>query len=609
MNLFNIFLFGCLFCCSSSLLAQDDKYDAVYLSLIKEYTLNPDGSMDYRFVKKQKLLTYRAFQNLYGETFITYNPGFQKLKINEAYTQMADGKKIIVPENALNEVLPGFAANTPAYNALREMVITHTGLERNATIYLDYQIHSEKGTFPVLMGNELLSENEPVKNLEIIVRIPANQNLYYETFNTSVTPEKSISGPFQVFTWKVVDIPAISGEENQPGGFENYPRLQFSTSQKREEVCSFLASQPAFKYMIPESLKDEVNKLAAELTDKTELILKLQEKVVSELRLYPIPVRFTGYQCRTPEQVWNSNGGTTIEKAVLLTALLKSAGIEASPVGILRTGSTDEKSGTLSDIEDFAVRTGFGKQGDEILSVTNLNPANLNISLPGRSFIDINSDGENGLTRSETSKSRVEYSGTFIVSSDPKLTGEITIHLEGSAYPFNSLKRDKNKIKNSISGSLKSSDLTEMKVNEVMTKSVWQTFTVQSDSPFRKDSNYYYFTLPLVKTGIDGWGIKTLSTQRETPYEIPTITDESYVLTFTLPTALSLFTPQEKVNITNKAGSFLWEITVEKGKLILKRQIKFTERIFPTSIYPDFKYLMDFWNNPHYRELIFIMGK
>lgn len=608
-NLFNIVLLGCLLCFSDSILAQDDKHDAVYLSLIKEYTLNSDGSMDYRFIKKQKLLTYRAFQSLYGETFIPFNPGFQKLKVNEAYTLMADGKKIVTPENALNEVLPGFAANAPAYNSLRELVITHTGLERNATIILDYQIHSEKGSFPALMGNELLSENEPVNNLEIIVRIPASETLYYQVFNTSATPEKSESGFFQVFTWKMNNIPAISGEENQPGGFEYYPRLQFSTSQKREQVCSFLASQPAFKYIIPESLKSEINKLAAEITNETELILKLQEKVVNDLRLYPIPLRLTGYQCRAPEQIWNSNGGTLIEKAVLFTALLKTAGIEASPIGIIRTGCSDEKSGTLSDIEDFAVRTSFEKSGDQILSVTNLNPVNLSASLSGRTFIDINPDGKNVSTQSESLKSRVEYSGNLIVSSDPKLTGEITIHLEGSAYPFISLKRDKNKIKNSISGSLRSSDLTELKVSEVMEKSLWQTFTVQSDTPFRKDSNYYYFTLPLVKTGIDGWGIKTLSAQRETPYEIPAIIDETYLLTFILPTALTLFTPQKKVSITNKAGTFLWEITIEKGKLSLKRQIKFTERIFSTLIYPDFKCLMDFWNNPHYRELIFIMGK
>ena len=46
---------------------------------------------------------------------------------------MADGKKVKAPENAINEILPAFAAGAPAFNSLREMVITHTALERGAT--------------------------------------------------------------------------------------------------------------------------------------------------------------------------------------------------------------------------------------------------------------------------------------------------------------------------------------------------------------------------------------------------------------------------------------------------------------------------------------------
>ncbi len=110
--------------------AQNEKYDAVYEQLTREYTLNSDGSMDFRFIKKQKLQTYRAFHNLYGETFVVYDTVRQQLKINEVFTTMADGKKIPAPGNAFNPALPGFAANAPAYNSLREMVITHTGLER-----------------------------------------------------------------------------------------------------------------------------------------------------------------------------------------------------------------------------------------------------------------------------------------------------------------------------------------------------------------------------------------------------------------------------------------------------------------------------------------------
>ncbi|MFZ4523336.1 MAG: DUF3857 domain-containing protein [Bacteroidales bacterium] len=589
--------------------AQDDRYDACYLSQVKEYTLNPDGSMDYRFVKQQKLLTYRAFHNLYGETFIVYNPTFQQLKTNEVYTIMADGKKVVAPENSFNEVLPGYAANSAAYNPLREMVITHTGLERNATVNLDYQVHTAKGYFPALTGNELLAENEPVKSLEIRVRIPVGQNLYYHLFNAETQPEKSTDGKFQVYSWKLNDLPAISVEEGQQGTNELYPRLIFSTSNSRAEVFSYLTNQPAFRFDLTDEMKKEVNDIATEKRDKFEIALKIQELVVNDLRLFPIPLKTALFQCRTPQQTWNSNGGTAVEKAVLLTALLKSAGIEASVAAIVRTAFTDEKIATLSDIEDVAVRIENRERGTWYLSVTALHPVNLKLTLPGRSFITLMPGEKAAIAKTETPKQMVKVLGNFIVSSDPRLTGEISIYYEGGVYPLAGLLRDKKKMKNSITGGLIGNDTNLLKVSTLNTENGFQTYIAQSDKPFRKDSNFYYFNLPVSSLGIESWGIKALSVKRTTPYEIPSMADESYSYTMTLPGSLSLFTPVKKMTISNKAGTFVWEVKTEDGKLTVKRQLKFSDRVFPLSTYGDFKILMDYWNNPWYRQIVFMKGR
>jgi hypothetical protein len=594
---------------SRQIKAQDEKYDAWYISLVKEYTLNTDGSMDYRYIKQQKLLTYRAFHNLYGETFVVYNPLYQQLKINEAFTLMADGKKIVAPANAFNEVLPGYAANAPAYNSLREMVITHTGLERNAVITLDYVVHTNVGVFPALMGNELLAENEPVKSLEIRVRIPEGSSLFYHLFNGIQQPEKNADGQYQVYSWKVADVPAISAEEAQPGTNELYPRLIFSTSDNREEIFSFLTNQPAFQFGLTDQMKKELNALAAEQTDQFDLALKIQEKVVNDLRLYPIPLRPALYQCRTPEQTRNSNGGTSVEKAVLLAALLKSAGMEAQVVGFARTAFVDDKIGTLADLEDFAVKLENKERGTWYLSVSALNPVNLSLCLPGRSFIVLDRGGKPAITRSETPKQKVKISGTFIVSSDPKITGEISIGFDGSVYPLAGLLRDKKKMKNSISGGLIGSDTNHLKISNLDTDNGFQTYIVQSDKPFRKDSNFYFFNLPVTNSGIDSWGVRTLSGRREMPYTIPAIADESYSYMISLPTKLSLFTPDKKLSISNKAGSFEWEVKTMEGKVSVRRQIKFNDRIFQGSTYEEFKILMDYWNNPWYRQLIFISGQ
>lgn len=589
----------------TQLRAQDDRYDAGYLRLTREYTLNPDGSMDYRFTKQQKLLSYRAFQSLYGETFIAYNPAVQKLKINEVYTTMADGKKISAPANSFNEVLPGFAAGAPSFNGLREMVITHTGLERNATINLDYQIHTEKGIFPALMGNELLSEAEPVKSLVITIRIPAGQDLFYKVFNGNYIPEEKTDGTFRIYTWKIEDLAANSNEEAQQGINDRYPRLIFSTSGKREEVYSFLTNQAAFGFATTEQMQGAVNGWLADKKERFEKVLKLQEKVVNDLRLYPVSLKASLYRCRTPEQTWNENGGTPLEKAVLFVALLKHAGIDAQVVAIFRNAVADDKIGSLAEIEDFAVKVEFKDKGTWYFSVSNLNPVNLKFILPGRSFITLVPGGKFSVTKAEPAGHLVKVIGNFIVSSDPKLTGEVSLYFEGGIYPYAGLQRDKKRMKNALSGNLIGNDSVNLKVNTLNQENGFQTYIVQSDKPFRKDSNYYYFTLPVVTSGIENWGIKTLSQKRETPYEIPSVADETYALTLTLPSAMTCFTPARNLSVSNKAGKFVWEVKTENGKVSVRRQLQLSDRVFQVSDYPDFKTLMDYWNNPWYRQLIF----
>jgi len=611
LSMKTISLIPIFFCClilnSSDIIAQDEKHDALYLSVIKEYTLNPDGSTAYRYIKEQKLLTYRAFHNLYGETFVVYDPTHQKLKINGVYTVMADGKKIIAPENAFNEVLPGYAANAPAYNDLREMVITHTGLERNCTISLDYEVQTQAGICPALMGNELLQENEPVKKLEIRVRIPVGQNLNFKLFNAESVPETVIEGKYQVFTWKFKDLSALSAEDAQKGTSEGYPRLVFSSSESPQAVFAHLTNQPAFKFGLNDQMRNLVNTLSTEKKNRFELTLKIQEKVVNDIRLYPVPLRIGSYQCRTPEQTWNTNGGTVLEKAVLLATLLKAAGIEAQVVGIVRTALVDEKNISLANLEDFAVQVEDKDRGTWYLSVSGLNSVNLRLSLPGRSFIVLEPDGKKlSVFKTESPKQMIKVAGNLIVSSDPKLTGEVSISMEGSVYPFAGLLRDKKRMKNSLSGGLISGDSINVKATTFNPENGFQNFIVQSDKPFRKDSNFFYFNIPFVTPGIDSWGIRTLTTKRETAYEIPSMADESYNYTITLPSSLRLFTPEKKIAISNKAGSFTWEVKTQDGKVGVKRQLKFSGRVYQGSDYEDFKILMDYWNNPWYRQLVFL---
>ena len=120
-----------------------NNYDACYKLLKKEYIFNNEGGYTLNYEHKLQFNTYQSFHRFYGETFIIYDPQYQTLNVTRNQTTMADGKLIVGPENALNEVLPSWAANSGAYNHIREMVVTHTGLEVGAVSELSYTINSK----------------------------------------------------------------------------------------------------------------------------------------------------------------------------------------------------------------------------------------------------------------------------------------------------------------------------------------------------------------------------------------------------------------------------------------------------------------------------------
>jgi len=599
-------LFFSAFCLLNSdfVFSQDENYDAVYLQLKKEYTLNPDGSIDYRYMKKQKLQTYRAFHNLYGETFIVYHPDFQSLKVNEVYTIMADGKKNPSPANAFNEVLPGFAANAPAYNKLREMVITHAGTERNAVLNIDYVLHSKKGFYPCLMGNDLLCEVEPVKELTFIIRVPSESKLNFSILNSTATPAVTKEGDFQVYTWKFTNVPSISTEDFQKGGNDLYPKILFSTAKDRSDLYKEFQKQAAFSYGLNTDMKNVVAAISAENKEKTDVILKLQEKVVTELRLYPVPLRYTGFTSRTAQETWNSNGGTPIEKAVLFVALLKEAGVEANPVFMIRNSMYNESIGSLLDIEDILVKAELPGNGPVYLSVNTLNSQNLFLCSPERVFVEL-SEGDIRVEKSTSLKNKIRLAGTFTVNEKNQLSGDISFSEDNGANPYLILLRDKNKAKSLIGGGLSSSDLKDPGITKMGMDQSSIVIAVQKDKPFRNDSDYYFLQLPFLTNGIESLGIHLLPKDRTTPLEIASVMEESDDFTYVLPDKMKPFIPNEKMELKNNAGVFSFEVKTKGEKVIVHKSLKLEKRLIQPSEYAEFKALMDHWNADRYREAVF----
>lgn len=297
--------------------------EAVYKHVEKAYRFDVNGACEFRCKSELRVNTLFAMNELCGETFIVYNPKFQRVKINAAYTIAADGvTRVDVPENAFNTVLPSFAADAPAFNFLRELVITHTALEPGATIVLDYSVFSaETGG---LLFDEYADMPFPCEHLVL-------------NFNGSVTEYFNVAARSreQYFVAKKT-IPVI---------YPGMPAPAVRDFCTTENVALGDEGTQLLKRLIRDTMSE---------SEKRAALVQFVREQVATIAI-PSDLLLEAH-LRDPDTVISSAYGTRLEKARLLWALLSKT--FGDVFKIVRTADDDSYAIECESGEKIAVTPG-----------------------------------------------------------------------------------------------------------------------------------------------------------------------------------------------------------------------------------------------------------
>lgn len=329
--------------------------EAEFRKLSKTYTLRADGSQEVRVQKELTLFTHAAMNSLYGETFIVYDPNFQKLEIHESYTRQKDGNVIKTPANALVEVLPSAAANAPAYNRLKEMVVVHTGLELGATIVLDYSIVSKAGYLPELDVCCPVKELSPIKEYTFRLNVPAGKAVHYELLNASAKPAISQGSGMKTFTWTLKDVkprpyayPSARGAMGQVQAVSSgmMPVFIASTWPRYDEALKSLKAQ--FQPGSHSIIEAKVAELTRGIEGNPQAIRNAIAGYMTELYQLGrcgVSLQEAGYRLRPASEVIRSAYGTQAELVNLDVTLQQAAGLEAEVAVCALRPSTKDNQG------------------------------------------------------------------------------------------------------------------------------------------------------------------------------------------------------------------------------------------------------------------------
>lgn len=422
--------------------------DAVCLEKGITFTLNPDGSWVKDYHHRLKLETYYAVNRLGGETFISYNPEFQELKVLKSETTMKDGRKVPSPSNAFNEVLPASAHYFPHFSHLREMVVTHTGLERGAVIDLHYQLTTKPDFMPYFSGRELITDHFPIQHMILKIVIPTGKKLNYQLVDTTdktAKLTKETSNNQDIYTFTFENLGSFIGEPANKDIGQAF--IVFSTASDWETVFP----PPAVEAVdpVPTALVENVNALKS-LTgagNEDEFYFKLQTLVSDEIANCNVGVALGGFSVRKLQDIYHSNYGTAIEKAYLLYHILKHLDIPAEILAQPLHGDQVAKDvPTMLQFGDFLIRIKGRAANDIYLNpwensdflypYTDVNAVVYNLQEKTFAIINQPVDFQNGL----------DISGKITIGKDnEKTVGELALLVGGYFYPYRSTLEDAQK--------------------------------------------------------------------------------------------------------------------------------------------------------------------
>lgn len=417
-------------------------HDARFLKLAIAYELNEDGSWDMTCEQLARLDTYFAVNRALGETFIVYNPEFQKLEVLKSETTMADGRKVPSPENAFNEVLPFAAHHFADFSHLREMVVTHTGLERGALVDLKYRVHTRAGFLPAFAGREVLARPFPVDEYSLEIRIPAAKQLFFAGggFDGEIVTEIISDQALKKYLFRFSGLAPLPREPLAVAGSE--PFLAFALAP---DWATGLPLAEASQ-VLPAALAGKVDKLKAENPAIPELLAALQKIAAGEIRNCNLGIEATGWRFRPLERVVQSNYATRLEKALLLGAMLKRAGVDSEMLAVSSGPDLAVPAATPLQLGEFWLKVPAAKAYlDPCREQNEFFP----YPLQGRDAWNFAGGSLEKLPLSARADNGVEVTGRVQLSAD-KASGTLAVTARGMFHHYNEAAADHGKFVTAI---------------------------------------------------------------------------------------------------------------------------------------------------------------
>jgi tetratricopeptide (TPR) repeat protein len=264
-----------------------------------------------------------------------YSGGREQLEVLAAERIGADGRRES-PEQVLDRGQEG--KENGAYSDARSKTVQFANVDDGDILHV--RIRREtiglQNQFGDFFGDiELLDGPLPVRRFEMSIEGPRSRPLAWDG-RGAPTPE-IVEGPeTTLYRFVATDLPALIGEPGMPPWMEVARFISVSTYDDVAALGTWYEALIADQLRLDDTLRAVVAREKAAATDTRDLVRRLYEHVVTETRYVGIELGIHGWKPYPVTEVYRRRFGDCKDKASLLVALLREAGVPAH-IALVRT--------------------------------------------------------------------------------------------------------------------------------------------------------------------------------------------------------------------------------------------------------------------------------
>jgi tetratricopeptide (TPR) repeat protein len=313
---------------------------AVFLVDNTAVKVEPNG-LSSRYVQKVIQVVKSAAAQQLQSWPITFDPDQEEVRVLDASILKPDGRRVHA------DTMVTDAVSDPQYRLYyrnRNLVLLFSSLAEGDRIWIEYKVSGvgEQNQYGQYFGDLVpFAGSVPILMKQYTLVLPESFPLHMDSRRLDVEPMVVTQKGRRIYRWVVRDVDRLAQEPQMPGFTEVGPYLHISTFQDWDALGKWYARFIADQWELTPDVKAKVAQLTAGLATQEEKARAIHRWVVQQTHYVGLEFGVHGYRPYKARQIFERRFGDCKDKALLMTAMMREAGVEASMV-LVRTRDNGE---------------------------------------------------------------------------------------------------------------------------------------------------------------------------------------------------------------------------------------------------------------------------